>query len=72
MGGGNCQFINKRKKDPEGETWRWHVLCYPEAMDPEEMSGLESFDLELLHEHVRGCEQEEDVKIIDRPHGVGE
>ena len=70
--GGNCQWINKREKDLEGETWGWHVLCYPEENDPEEMSGLESFDLELLQEHVKGCEQDEDVMIIDLPHGVGE
>ena len=70
--GGNCEWINKRKRDPEGETWGWHVLCYPQGEDPEVMSGLEPFDLELVHEHVKGYEQEENIMIIDRPHGVEE
>ena len=48
------------------------MLCYPQDKDPENMSGLEPFDLELVHEHVKGCEQEEAVMIIDGPHGVGE
>ncbi len=56
----------------EGGVKIWHVLCYPQGEDPEVMSGLEPFDLELVHEHVKGCEQEEDIMIIDRPHGVEE
>ena len=48
------------------------VLCYPQGEDPEVMSGLEPFDLELVHEHVKGCEQEENIMIIDWPHGVEE
>ena len=48
------------------------MLCYPAEKDPDTIKDLEPFDLELVHDNVRNCEQEEDILIIDKPHGVGE
>ena len=64
--------LPKRKKDAEEETWGWHVICYPADKNPEKVKDMEPFDLELVHDNVRECEQGEDVLIIDKPHGVGE
>ena len=65
----NCEWIKKKKSDPEGETWGWHVLCYPADKNPHKMDHLECFDLELVHDYVRDCEQAMEVLILDRTHG---
>ena len=46
------------------------MLCYPAEKDPNKLKELECFDLELVHDNVRDCEREENVLIIDKPHGV--
>ena len=66
---GNGEFIGKKKKDPEGETWEWHVLCYPASKDPHKQKEMECFDLELVHDNVRDCEQAMEVMVIDQSHG---
>ena len=48
------------------------MICYPADKNPDKVKDMEPFDLELVHDNVRECEQGEDVLIIDKPHGVGE
>ena len=69
---GNAKFFGKKRRDPEGETWGWHVLCYPAEKDPNKIKDLEPFDLDLVHDNVRDCKQDMDVLVIDKPHRVGE
>ena len=47
------------------------MLCYPAEKDPDTIKDLEPFDLELVHDYVKGCEQEEAVMVFKQPHGAG-
>ena len=47
-----CFWQGPRKSDPEGETWGWHMIYHPVDKNPEELNGLEFFDLKLVHEYV--------------------
>ena len=49
-----------KKSDPEGETWGWHVVAFDLA-DPEEDEDMEPFDMEIVHEHLEGADQKEEI-----------
>ena len=45
------------------------MLCYPASKDLNKLKELECFDLELVHDYVRDCEQAMEVMVLDRSHG---
>ena len=72
---GNLHWVPRKVKDPEGETYGWHVLGYdPEKVDEGEEPAeedLDAFDLEIVQDSIRDgkVEQTEEVKIIPKQYG---